>query len=157
MSPVKAIRIRAKSPKGFWRCGRFHGPEWVEHPAGTFSADQIERLDQEEQLEVELVYQEAGVRPDPGPDRADPPKSTSQAPGLTDPKVVSLEDHRRPLPEGVTEDLLRAVRKARMARGYPDGRPSVKALQAYFKGKVTAALRDAACDHLDGPDKGQKE
>ncbi|MBW1713699.1 MAG: hypothetical protein JRJ59_11180 [Deltaproteobacteria bacterium] len=53
---IKAIRIRARRQRGFWRCGVFHpGDKWVSHPAGRFGPEEIKRLQEEERLQVEIV------------------------------------------------------------------------------------------------------
>ncbi|PTW61425.1 hypothetical protein C8N35_102134 [Breoghania corrubedonensis] len=50
-----ALRIKAKRRKGFWRAGVFHPGEAVEHPAGTFTADEVARLKAEPNLDVEEI------------------------------------------------------------------------------------------------------
>ena len=49
-----AIRIASTRP-GLWRCGVQHPGKPVEHPAGTFSPEQIERLRAEPALVVDVL------------------------------------------------------------------------------------------------------
>ncbi|MEM5789420.1 MAG: HI1506-related protein [Syntrophobacteraceae bacterium] len=46
------LRIRS-TIAGFRRCGISHPAEWVEHPDGVFTAEQIEQLKAEPMLQVE--------------------------------------------------------------------------------------------------------
>ena len=39
----------------YWRGGQAHTREWQTWPAGTFSAEQIERLEADERVEVEAA------------------------------------------------------------------------------------------------------
>lgn len=39
----------------YWRGGQAHTKEWQNWPAGTFSAEQIERLEADERVEVEAI------------------------------------------------------------------------------------------------------
>ena len=48
------LRIASTRP-GLWRCGVQHPAEAVIHPAGTFSAEQVERLRAEPALVVDVV------------------------------------------------------------------------------------------------------
>ena len=49
-----ALRIASTRP-GLWRCGVQHPAEAVIHPAGTFSAEEVERLQAEPALVVDVV------------------------------------------------------------------------------------------------------
>lgn len=51
MTDKKSIFIKSIQD-GFRRCGIAHPAEWVEHPAGTFNDEQIERLKKEPKLVV---------------------------------------------------------------------------------------------------------
>jgi hypothetical protein len=48
------IRIRAKR-EGFRRCDLAHPADWVEHPDGRFTDDEMARLKAEPMLEIEVI------------------------------------------------------------------------------------------------------
>jgi hypothetical protein len=52
------IIIQAKSQAGFWRCGKFHPPEPVEHDADAFTGQELARLQAEPKLHVTVISDE---------------------------------------------------------------------------------------------------
>lgn len=48
------VRVKSKSPRGFWRCGRHFGPGWTEVPVESLTAQELERLKAEPNLVVEI-------------------------------------------------------------------------------------------------------
>jgi len=50
------IKIRSKQA-GFRRCGVAHPAEWVEHPDGRFSPEEVDRLRAEPMLQVQVIEQ----------------------------------------------------------------------------------------------------
>lgn len=66
---LRRLRITAKPQAGFYRCGRHHPFSTVDHPAGTFTDDEIEIL----QDEPMLVVQELEAVPVTDPASPPPP------------------------------------------------------------------------------------
>ena len=52
--PARIVRIRSKR-EGFRRCGFAHSKQAIDHPAGRFSPNQLERLLAEPMLIVEFI------------------------------------------------------------------------------------------------------
>lgn len=66
---MTTLRIRAVSPKGFWRCGVFHPATPVNHPPKRFPAEVVARL----QAESNLVVEEIDA-PEPGGEKEAAPR-----------------------------------------------------------------------------------
>ena len=56
-APVKILRVKSKSQRGFHRCGRHFTPQGVDIPLGELTGAQVKALQAEPQLTAEIVEQ----------------------------------------------------------------------------------------------------
>ncbi len=56
-APVKILRVKSKSQRGFHRCGRHFTPQGVDIPIESLQPEQVKALQAEPQLTAEIVEQ----------------------------------------------------------------------------------------------------
>ena len=123
-SRVNGYKIRSKSRVGRWRCGMWHGPEWVFHDGALFTAEQVKRLKADPMLMVQTmdIPEPAGgqvndlppAQLEPEPESGEPAETVSDEP---DPApVVADPVTEKPTPVSVVADLATEKPKARKGK-----------------------------------------
>ena len=81
------VIIKAKTARGFYRCGVHHTPQEVTHADGRFTAEQLEILRAEPMLEVHVV----GKKP-----QGDGSKKSKEEPSVRDVMLEVQEEDEKP-------------------------------------------------------------
>ena len=151
-TPALRIACSSASPGGLWRCGVQHPKGPVDHPAGTFTAEQVERLEAEPLLVVTRLD-----------GNAPPPAGAPADGGLVDLGLGHLTEAHQERLRGMTGDEIdlaldvsgerrAAIRLAvadLVSDGDPkdrtkDGVPKVDAVERRLGFDISAAERDNA-------------